>query len=176
MLSQRLLVIVTLGVGLVQPLLAAGELSEGELRMKERVIALSREDGSLADLRIELIDGGPMTGERTALYDIAGGKIVSQEWDAPGSPEKRQERATTEEEVRKLLQELVEKQYWTFQGTQFIVDADEFMFRVHYKNLQPVEYRCQAHEYQQSQPLSAIRAVLLTFMSGPSPVEQPGTR
>ena len=173
---RRLLVIVTLGVGLIQPLLAAGELSEDELRMKERVIALSQGDGSVADLTIDVLDGTPMQTTGNRIYHIANGKVVSQEWESIGSPEKRQERAVTEEEVRKLLQELVEKQYWTFQGTQFIVDADEFMFRVHYKNLQPVEYRCQAHEYQQSQPLSAIRAVLLTFVSGPSPVEQPGTR
>ena len=170
-----LVVTLVVGVGCLQPLLAAGELSSDELRMKERVIALSREDGSLADLRIELMDGGAMTGERMAVYDIAGGTIVSQEWDAPGSPEQRQERAVTDEAVRALLRALVETQYWTFQGTQFIPDADSFLVRIHDKGLQPVEYRCDAQEYASSPQRSAIRSVLLTFVSGASPAAPPVT-
>ena len=173
--SGWLVVVLMVGVGLLQPPLAASELSDDELRMKERVIALSRKDASLADLRIELMDGGAITGERMALYTIAGGKIVSQAWDAPGSPEKDSERAVTDEEVRALLRELVAKRYWTFQGTQFSPDADSFLFRFHDKDLQPVEYSCDAAEYRQSPQRSAIRSVLLNFVSGASPTAQPVT-
>lgn len=169
-------VLLTLGVGLIQPLLAARELSEDELRMKERVIALSQGEGAVADLQIEVLDGTAMTLSGNRIDHIADGKVTSQVWDYIGSPVQRDERTVTDDEVRKLLGALVEKKYWTFQGTKFIPDFEEFMFRFHYKNLQPVEYRCQAHEYQQSQPLSAIRSVLLSFVSGSSPVEQPVTR
>ena len=170
---RRLLVIVTVGVGLIQPLLAAGELSEDKLRMKEQLIALSQGKGSVADLRIELFDGG-MAAHRS--YLIANGKIVKREWDSPGSPEKHDERTVTDDEVRKLLRELVEKQYWTFEGTQFVPDANMFLVRFYYKNLPYVDYSCDADEYRQSQLRSAIRSVLLNFVSGASPAEQPGTR
>lgn len=162
---RRLFVFFLLTLGIIQSL-AAGELSGDAQRMKERLVALSQGAGAVADFRMELLGGGAMTGAKMGIYTIADGKIISQEWDAPGSPEKRDERVVTEDEIRKLVRELVEKQYWTFQGTAFIPDAEEFMFRIHYKNLQPVEYRCQAREYQPSQPLSAIRSVLLTFVSG----------
>ena len=169
---RRLVVIVTLGVGLVQPPLAARELSEDELRMKERVIALSQGEGSVADLRIELMDGG-MAVHRS--YLIANGKIVKREWDSPGSPEKDSERAVTDEAVRKLLRELVGKQYWTFEGTRFIPDNTIFLFRFSYMDLRPVDYRCDVNEYEPSPQRSAIRSVLLNFVSGVSPAAHPGT-
>ncbi len=161
---RRPIVILLLGVGLVQPMLAARELSDDELRMKEQLIALSQGEGSVADLQIELTDGSPMQTIGTRIYTIADGKVISQEWDAPGSPEKRAEWAVTDDGIRNLLRELVTAQYWTFRGTEFTPDADEFMFRIHYKNLPPIEYRCQAHEYRQSQPFAAIRSVLLAFI------------
>ena len=170
---RRLLVIVTLGVGLIQPLLAAGELFEDDLRMKERLIALSQGEGSVADLRIELFDGG-MAAHRS--YLIANGKIVKREWDSPGSPEKHDEWTVTDDEVRKLLRELVEKQYWMFEGTRFIPDNTMFLFRFYYKNMQYVDYRCEVNEYEPSQLRSAIRSVLLNFVSDASPAEPPGTR
>ena len=166
----RLFVMCMLGVWLIQPPLAARELSEDELHMKEQLIALSQGKGSVADLRIELSDGG-MAAHRS--YLIADGKIVKREWDAPGSPEKHDEWAVTDEAVRTLLRELVEKQYWTFEGTRFMPDNTMFLFRFYYKNLPYVDYRCDVNEYEPSQLRSAIRSVLLNFVSGPSPT---GTR
>ena len=112
----RLLVMLTLGVGLIQQPLAPRELSEDELRMKEQLIALSQGEASVADLRIELMDGS-MVAHRS--YLIADGKIVKREWDSPGSPEQHDEWTVTDDEVRVLLRDLVEKQYWTFEGTRF---------------------------------------------------------
>ena len=174
MLAPRFcLVLLALSFGLVQPPLAARELSEDELRMKERLIALSQGEDAVADLRIELLDGG-MAAHRS--YLIANGKIVKQEWDSPGSPEKHDEWTVTDDEVRKLLRELVEKLYWTFEGTQFIPDNNMFLFRFYYKNLPYVDYRCDVDEYEPSPLRSAIRSVLLNFVSGASPTEPPATR
>ena len=170
---RRLFVILMLGFGLVQPLVAAAESSEDELRMKESLIALSQGKGSVADLRIELSDGR-MAAYRS--YLIANGKIVKRAWESPGSPEKHDEWTVTDDEVRKLLRELVEKQYWTFEGTRFVPDANIFLVRFYDKNLPYVDYRCDADEYRQSQQRSAIRSVLLDFVSGASPAEPPGTR
>lgn len=142
------------------------ELSKDELRMKERLIALSRGEGAVADLRVELMDGGMASA---LFYNIASGKIVSQEWVATGSLPKREERAVTDKEIRQLLRTLIEHQYWTFLGTQSIPDASGFMFRLHYKDLPSVEYRCDAHEYEPSAQLSAVRSVWLNFVSGASP-------
>lgn len=141
------------------------ELSKDELRMKERLTALSRGEGAVVDLRVELMDGG-MASAR--FYNIVDGKVVSQQWDVPGSLPKREERAVTDEEIHQLLRTLIEHQYWTFQGTQFIPDAPGFMFRFHYQDLPPVEYRCDAHEYEPSAQLLAIRSVWLNFVSGVS--------
>lgn len=170
---RQLFLILTLSFGLIQPLVAARELSDDELRMKEQLIALSQGEGSVADLRIEVMDGGMAAHQD---YLIADGKVVNRRWDSPGSPEKRQERAVTDEAVRKLVQQLIEQEYWTFQGTQFIPDNTMFLFRFYYKNLQSVDYRCDVNEYEPSQPRSAIRSVLLTFVSGASPAEPPVTR
>ena len=170
---RRLLVLLMLGVGLIQSPLAAEELSKDGLRMKERLIALSQGKGSVADLRIELLDGG-MAAHRS--YLIAGGKIVKREWDAPGSPEKHDERAVTDDAVRALLRALVEQQYWTFQGTRFISDNTIFLFRFYDKDLPSVDYRCDVDEYEPSPPRSAIRSTLLNFVSGALPAEPPVTR
>ena len=140
-------------------------LSEDELRMKERLIALSRGEGAVADLKVELMDGGML---RHRGDTIANGKIVSQIWDL-AVPPKSEERAVTDREIRQLLRTLIEHQYWTFQGTQFVPDAPGFMFRFHYKDLPPIEYRCETHEYEPSAQLSAIRSVWLSFVSGASP-------
>ena len=168
----RVLVMLTLGVGL-QPPLVARELSEDEARMKAQLIALSQGEDSLADLRIELMDGS-MVKHRS--YLIADGKIVKREWDSPGSPEQHDEWTVTDAEVRALLRELVEKQYWTFEGTRFIPDNTVFLFRFYYKNLPHVDYRCDVDEYEPSSQRSAIRSALLNFVSGSSPPEQSRTR
>ena len=89
--------------------------------------------------------------------------------------ERRSERAVTDEQVRGLLRELVERQYWTFQGTSFIPDADGFLFRFDYKGLKYVTYHCDAQEYQQSEPRLSIRDVFLKFVSKNSvQTEAPG--
>ncbi len=169
---RRLLVLLTLGVGFIHLPLAAAELSGDELRVKERVVALSRGEGSLADLQIEIMDGTPMTLNGNRIHQIANGKVISQIWEHIGSSMKQNERAVTDEEVRKLLGELVEKQYWTFKGEMFIVDADQLMFRINYKDLPPVEYCCDAEQSRKSPSLAAIRSLLLKFISNTSPVDQ----
>src|SRR3989338_5992671 len=133
---RRCVVIVTLGVGLIQPPLAATEWPEDELRMKERVVALSQGEGSLADFRIELMDGSMVSSRH---YDIAKGKVVSHGWDAPGSPAKDSERAVTDEAIRQLLRDLVDQQYWAFEGTRFVPDAESFLFRFYDKDLPYVD-------------------------------------
>jgi len=158
----RLLVMLMLGVGLIQPPLAASELSEDEQRMKEQLIALSQGEGSVADLRIEGMDGGM---ESPTHFEIAVGKAVRKKWEGPGSSAQQDERVVTDEEVRRLLRALIDKKYWTFQGTPVVPDADIFLFRVYYKDLPPVQYSCDADEYQQSPQRAAIRSVLLTFVS-----------
>lgn len=160
----RLLVTLTLGVGLIQPPLAASELSQDELRMKERLTALGRGKGSVADFRIEGMDGGMVL---FTTFEITGGGVIRQRTHRleprPSSP--RKEWSVTDEEIRALLRDLVAKQYWTFGGTRFIPDADAFRFRFHYKGLPPVDYSCDAHEYQQSPHRAAIRSVLMAFVS-----------
>ena len=169
----RLMVILMPGVGLLHPSLAASERSEDERRMKEQVIALSRGAGAVADLRIELMDGRMAASQH---YRIADGKIVKQEWVSPGSPEQHDEWAVTDEAVRALLRDLVDKQYWTFEGTRFIPDNTVFLFRLYYKDLQSVDYRCDVDEDAASPQRASIRSALLTFVSGASPIELPGTR
>ena len=169
---KRILVMLTLGVGLIQPPLAAKELSEDDLRMKEQLIALSQGEGPVADLRIELMDGG-MLAHRS--YLIADGKIVKREWDSPGSAEKHDERTVTDDEVRKLLRELIEKQYWTFEGTRFVPDSNMFLFRFYYKDIPYVDYSCDFDEYEPSLQRSAIRSALLTFVSDTLSKQEPST-
>ena len=79
----------------------------------------------------------------------------------------------SDEEIRQRLRELIARHYWTFKGATWIPDAEEFMFRFHAKGLPDVEYRCQAHDYQKSKPLSAIRSTWLTFVSSALPAQQP---
>ena len=149
---RRRLVMLTLGVGLIQPPQAVRELSEDELRMKEQLIAVIQGEAPVADLRIELMDGNMMAHRS---YLIADGKIVKREWDSPGSPEQHDEWTVREDAVRALLGDLVEKQYWTFEGTRFIPDNTVFLFRFYYKNLQHVDYRCDVDEYEASSQRSA---------------------
>ena len=157
---RRVFVILTFSVWLLQLPLAAREMSEDELRMKERLVALSEGNGSVTDLRIELMEGS-MVAHRS--YVVADGKIVRREWDSPGSPEQNDEWTVTDDAVRALLRDLVEEQYWTFEGTRFIPDNTVFLFRFYYKDLQYVDYRCDVDEYELSQPRLAIRSVFLEF-------------
>ena len=62
------------------------------------------------------------------------------------------------------LRMLVEQQYWAFEGTQFIPDADTLLFRLQDQGLTPVQYRCDAKEYEASPERAAIRSLLLTFV------------
>ena len=168
--GRAFVVVLALGCGLIPSLWAAGEMSQDELRMKERVIALSQGEGSVADLRIEGMDGGMASFTH---FEITDGKVVRKRWETPGLSAQQGERAVTHEEIRALLKELVAKEYWTFKGTRFIPDANTFLFRFYDKDLQPVDYRCDAEEYRQSPPRSAIRAVLLNFVSDASPAAKP---
>ena len=159
-----LLTMFILGFGITQPLLAVTELSQDELSMKERLVKLSQGAGSLEELRIEFVDGSSMS-PNMKIYNIAKGKISGQKWTSIGSKAKNYERAVTEDELRNLLRELIEKQYWIFQGAKFILDAPTFLFRFNYKGLKSVQYDCDANEYQKSENLSAIRDLFLRFVS-----------
>ncbi len=158
----RFFIMSALGVGLIQSPLAARELSVNESHMKERITALSQGEGSVADLRIELYDGG-MAAHRS--YLIADEKIIKRQWNLARPPEKHDELIVTDNQIRKLLRDLVEKQYWTFQGTRFIPDNTIFLFRFYDKDLPSVDYRCDVNEYESSPERSAIRSVLLNFVT-----------
>ena len=125
-------------------------------------MAVSQGTESLTGLRIEIADGTMM---RWRHYEIAGGQVVSQAWDELGAPARDAQWTVTDEAVHQLLSELVAQQYWTFQGTRFVPDADTFLFRFYYQELPVVTYQCDAEEYRRSQAREAIRSTLLTFVS-----------
>ena len=160
-----LLVMLIFGFGITQPLLAVTELSQDELSMKDRLVALSQKTSSLDDLKIEFFDGSGMSPD-LKIYNIMKGKISAQHWTLRfGSQAKIHERAMTDDELRNLLRELIEKRYWTFKGTRFTPDAPLFLFRFHYKGLNPVDYHCEDDEYRKSKELSSIRDLFLRFVS-----------
>jgi hypothetical protein len=144
----------------VMPAAFAAERAQVERAMKERLTAISQ-GASLEGLRIEAIDGD-MAAFRAV--EIASGKVVSREWDAPGSPEQRHEREVSESQVRGLVRDMLAKQYWTFQGTRFVPDANKFIFRFWAPGLEPVDYWCDAAEYEKSPERAAIREALLRFI------------
>ena len=138
-------------------------MSEDVRRMHERLVALSKGEGSTSDLRIEFMDGSGMSSHRS--FNIEAGHLVSKEWKSPGSPMIHREGSVTDSRVSKLLQQLIAKQYWTFQGTRFIPDAPMFLFRFYYGDLKYVDFRCDAEEFQKSQARVAIRNLFLKFAS-----------
>ncbi len=105
-------------------------MSEDVRRMHERLIALSKGEGSTSGLRIEFMEG-----------------------------------SVTDSRVSELLQQLIAKQYWTFQGTRFIPDAPMFLFRFYYGDLKYVDFRCGAEEFRKFEARSAIRSLFLRFAS-----------
>ena len=138
------------------------EMSEDVRRMHERLVALSQGEGSMSDLRIEFLDGG-MSAHRSFL--IEGGTLVSKEWSAPGAPMVQLEGSVTDSRVSELLERLIAKQYWTFEGTRFVPDASLFLFRFYYRDLKPVDFRCDAEEFQRSETRAAIRDLFLRFVA-----------
>lgn len=137
-------------------------MSDDVRRMHDRLIASSKGEGSVSDLRIEFMDGG-MASHRS--FSVEGGKLVSKEWTSPGSPMIHREGSVTRARISKLLQQLIAKQYWTFEGTRFVPDAPLFLFRFHYGELKPVDFRCDAEELKESDTRRAIRDLFLEFAS-----------
>ena len=138
-------------------------MSEDVRRMHERLIALSKGEGSTSGLRIEFMDGSGMSSHRS--FNLEAGKLVSKEWKSPGSPMIHREGSVTDSRVSELLQQLIAKQYWTFQGTRFIPDAPMFLFRFYYGDLKYVDFRCGAEEFRKFEARSAIRSLFLRFAS-----------
>ena len=138
-------------------------MSEDVRRMHERLIALSKGEGSTSELRIEFMDGSGMSSHRS--FNIEAGNLVSKEWKSPGSPMIHREGRVTDSRVSKLLQLLIAKQYWTFEGTRFIPDAPMFLFRFYYGGLNYVDFRCDAEEFRKSEARGAIRNLFLNFAS-----------
>lgn len=130
--------------------------------MHERLLALSRGEDSLSSLRVEFMDGG-MASHRS--FNIEAGKLVSKEWTSPGAPLTHREGRVSDARVKKLLDELIARQYWTFEGTRFIPDAPIFLFRFYYGDLKPVDFRCDFEETRRSETRAAIRDLFLRFAS-----------
>lgn len=137
-------------------------MPEDVRRMHERLMALSQGEDSIADLRIELMDGG-MASHRS--FTIGAGKLVSKEWKSPGSPMIHREGTVTDSRVSNLLQELIARKYWTFPGTRFVPDAPTFLFRFFYRDLKYVDFRCDDEELRESAGRVAIRDSFLEFVS-----------
>ncbi len=137
-------------------------MSEDVRRMHERLVALSKGEGSISDLRVEFMDGG-MSSHRS--FNIEVGKLVSKEWKSPGARMIHREGRVNDSRVSKLLEQLIAQQYWTFEGTRFIPDAPIFLFRFYYGDMKHVDFRCDAEELQQSETRTAIRELFLRFAS-----------
>jgi hypothetical protein len=137
-------------------------MSEDARRMHENLVALSKGEGSISDLRVEFMDGG-MSSHRS--FAIEAGKLVSKQWESPGARMIQREGRVDDARVRKLLEQLIARQYWTFEGTRFVPDAPIFLFRFHYGDLKHVDFRCDAEELQRSETRTAIRDLFLKFAS-----------
>lgn len=137
-------------------------MPEDARRMHERLVALSRGEGSTSELRIEFMDGG-MAAHRS--FSIEAGHLSSKEWKSPGAPMIHREGRVTDSRVSELLQQLIARQYWTFQGSRFVPDAPIFLFRFHYGDLKAVDFRCDDHEIRESEARAAIRELFLKFAS-----------
>ena len=170
MTSIRIILMTALGVCVMQPVFGAEvrELSDAELKMKERVTALSQGAGSLEHFRIEMFYGD-MT--RSIAADITHDRLTRRAWDSPLAPTTLDDRPVSEEQVRRLLADLVAAQYWIFRGTEFVPDAQAFVFRLRDEDLSVVDYRCDAEEIGKSPEREAIRTFFLTFLSGAPPQE-----
>lgn len=138
-------------------------MSEDVRRMHEQLIVLSEGEGSLSDLRIELMEGG-MAAHRS--LHIGDGKLVSKEWTSPGSPVIQLEGNVADSRLIALIQQLIEKEYWSFEGTRFVPDAPVFLFRFFYADLKSVDFRCDADELEKSEARVAIRKLFLELVNG----------
>lgn len=137
-------------------------MSEDARRMHERLVALSKGEDSPSELRIEFMDGS-MSAHRS--FNLEAGYLVSKEWKSPGAPMIHREGTVSDSRVSELLQQLIAKQYWRFQGTRFVPDAPMFLFRFYYGDLKAVDFRCDADEFQESQARGAVRELFLKFAS-----------
>ena len=138
-------------------------MSEDVQRMHEQLLALTEGEGSISDLRIEFMDTRGLSAHRSFLIEARS--LVSKEWKSPGSPMIHLKGNVTDSRVTELIQELIDKQYWTFQGTRFVPDAPTFLFRFYYADLPYVDFRCDAEEFRQSPERAAIRDLFLKFVS-----------
>lgn len=103
-----------LSLGTIQPLVVA-ELSPDELRMKERLVALSLGAGALEGLRIEVARGcGMMPTYRS--YNIADGKVRRREWTSIGGEEIRGEQVVTDMQFVASLGDWLESGTGRFKG------------------------------------------------------------
>ena len=130
--------------------------------MHDRLVALSKGEGSTSELRIEFMDGG-MSAHRS--FSIEAGRLASKEWKSPGAPMIQREGRVTDSRVSELLQQLIASKYWTFQGSRFVPDAPIFLFRFHHGDLKAVDFRCDDHEIRESEARGAIRELFLRFAS-----------
>lgn len=138
------------------------EMSEDVRRMHERLVATAAGRSSLSGLRIEFLRGG-MAAHQS--FTIESGKLVTQEWDAPGSRMIRREGSATDARVTELLQRLITAEYWKFQGTRFVPDAPTFVFRFHAGDGEYVDFRCDEEEIRLSPERRAIRELFLDFVA-----------
>ncbi len=141
---------------------SAPEMSEDIRLMRERLVSLSRGEGSLAELRIQLMDGN-RASHRSMLLE--GGELVIKKWTAPGSPMVERKGIVTEARVSALLRQLIAKRYWTFHGTRFVIDAPTFLFRFYYPGLEHVAFYCDHEELDASPARAEIRELFLDFVA-----------
>jgi len=137
-------------------------MSEDARRMHEQLVALSNGKDSISELRIELMDGGPWAHESVT---IEAGTLTSKEWKSPGSPMIHREGSVSDARLTELVRQLIEKRYWTFQGTRFVPDAPVFLFRFYYGDLEPVDFRCESEEIESSTQRREVREIFRQFVS-----------
>jgi hypothetical protein len=140
---------------------AVQESIEDEARVRQSVTALSRGEGSIEGLKLELMDGGMLAH---ASFEIAEGKVVREAWERPGGPAQRNERPVTEAEVRALLRELLAREYWRLEGTRFVPDAPIFILRIWNTDRSYAQYGCMIEECERTPERAAIRQLLLEFV------------
>jgi len=130
--------------------------------MHERLIGLTQGRGVLSDLRIEFMDTKGLASHRS--IELAGGRLVSKEWKSPGGPMELREGSVSDARLLELLEQLIEKQYWTFSGTRFVPDAPTFLFRFYYGDLAYVDFSCQREEIERSPARGLVRGLFLSLV------------
>jgi hypothetical protein len=159
-----LLVLVGLPVATAQETESGAAMSEDARQMHERLIALSQGEASLLDLRIEFADIRGMRSHQS--FTVEEGRLESKEWTAAGAPMIHREGNVGEKRIAQLLQALIKKEYWRFQGTRFVPDAPTFLFRFYYRDVQYVDFGCDDAEIAESAERIAIRELFLQFAAG----------